>query len=121
MPRGIIELVAHRDIGPRDARPKFSIYAGGQRVGSVYQVNSGRMESWVWSMDGITVDSTIGAPTRGYADSIASATYEMRAAVERWLEWARALPREDLKYPLVAVELMTMRLPKFQPPPTSDK
>ena len=115
MPRGI-ELVAHRDIGPRDARPKFSVYAGGQRVGSVYQVNSGKMESWVWSMDGITVDSTVGGPTRGYADSIASATYELRAAVERWLEWAQALPRDDLKYPMVTVELMTMNLPKFQPP-----
>ena len=120
MPRGI-ELVVRRDIGPRDAPPKFSVYAGGQRVGSVYQVNSGRLESWVWSMDGITVDTTASVPTRGYADSIAFAAYEMRAAVERWLERARALPREDLKYPLVAVELMTMGFPKFQPPNKSDE
>jgi hypothetical protein len=48
VPRGI-ELVAHRDIGPRDSLPKYSIYAGSQRVGSVYLVNSGRMENWAWS------------------------------------------------------------------------
>ena len=71
------------------------------------------MENWVWSMDGVTVETTIGVPTRGYADSIASATYEMRAAVERWLEWARAIPPEDTKYTLIQVELMAAALPRL--------
>ena len=69
------------------------------------------MESWVWSMDGVTVDPTVGVPTRGYADSIAAATAEMRVALERWLEWARAIPREDAKYSLIMLELMAIGPP----------
>ena len=107
MPRGI-ELVAHRDIGPRDALPRYSIYLGSQRVGTVYQVNSGRMESWAWSIDGVTLDPMIRVPTRGYADSIAAATSKMRAAVERWLEWARGIPPEDAKYASIQAELMAI-------------
>ena len=56
-------------------------------------------------MDGLTLDPTIGMTTGGYADSLAAATAKVRVAVERWLEWARAVSPEDAKHSLIQTDI----------------
>jgi hypothetical protein len=44
----------------------------------------------------------------GYAADLPDAKRKLRAAFERWLEWAEAMPKDDLKYLSIAAELKTM-------------
>jgi hypothetical protein len=51
--------------------------------------------SWWWGINTITFDSTVGDPMKGYAETLPTAQAEFRAAFDRWLAWALALPKWD--------------------------
>ena len=102
-----IDLVAK--LNRAHARPDYDIFAGDQRVGRIYLMHqSSQAESWLWSLNAVTVDSTIGVPIKGSADSLQKAQEAFRITFNRWLEWARALPSWDLKRKQVWIELKKM-------------
>jgi hypothetical protein len=103
-----IELVARREARSSD-QPNYGVFAGEQRVGRIYQMYKiGGREQWFWGLNTITSDMTVGVPTQGDADSFADARVRLRAAFDRWLEWAFAVPRSDMKYPRITIELKKM-------------
>ncbi len=51
---------------------------------------------------------SIGAVMHGHATGIEDAKAKLRAAFEKWLAWAQAMPASDLKYPRVHAELRKM-------------
>ena len=44
----------------------------------------------------------------GYAEGFVDARTKLRAAFDRWLEWALAMPRGDMKYLRISAELKKM-------------
>jgi hypothetical protein len=104
-----IELVARRQPDLQSGHPDYFVYAGEQCVGRIYQTHlSSTSENWFWGVNGLTVDSTIGAVMQGHATSFDDAKAKLRTAFDRWLEWARTMPVEDLKHRAVAAELAAM-------------
>ena len=102
-----IDLVAK--LNRAHARPDYDIFAGDQRVGRIYLMHqSSKAESWLWSLNSVMVDSTIGVPIKGYTDSLPKAQESFRSTFNRWLEWARTLPSRDLKHKQVWIELRKM-------------
>ena len=72
--------------------PDYDIFAAEQLVGRIRQLHqTTQAETWWWGLNTITFDSTLGAPMKGYAESLPKAQEAFRAAFDRWLEWARAL------------------------------
>jgi hypothetical protein len=54
----------------------------------------------------------------GFADDLAEAKEKLRAAFDSWMEWALAMPTDDLKYPRIAAELKNIgRLKDAEPIP----
>jgi hypothetical protein len=103
-----IELVARRE-AMSSGHPNYGVFAGDQRVGRIYQMYTiGGRARWFWGLNTITSDMTVGVLTQGHADSFAGARANLRAAFDRWLEWAFAIPRSDMKYPKITIELKKM-------------
>ena len=109
MPPRIV-LIARRSKDLQDDRPDYSIWAGGQRVGRIYRkYRSGGRELWFWGISGVICDLTVGIPTHGGdATSLEDARDRLRVAFDHWLAWARAVPRGDMKYERISVELKKM-------------
>ena len=104
---GHIDLVPHRQDDLHGGRPDYFVYAGAQLVGRIYQSHlSGT--SWFWGVNGLTVDMTVGAVMQGHAKDLPDAKAKLRTAFDRWLEWAQAMPAEDLKQPRLTAELKRM-------------
>ena len=92
-----IELVPQRQDDLQGGRPDYFIFAGAQLVGRIYQSYlSGLGASWFWGVNGLTVDMTVGAVMHGHATDLQDAKAKLRTAFDRWLEWARAMPADDL-------------------------
>ena len=104
-----IELIARRSQDLQGGYADYQIYAGEQLVGRIYerQAIAGR-ELWFWGLHTITLDMTVGAPMHGYAEGFVDARTKLRAAFDRWLEWALAMPRGDMKYLRISAELKKM-------------
>ena len=79
--------------------PDFHVYAGSQLVGRIYQtLFTGTSQGWSWGVNALTVDLSVGAVMHGYAADLLDAKTKLRAAFDRWIEWAEAMPKDDLKY-----------------------
>jgi len=104
-----IDLVARRQADLSQGYPDFHVYAGNQLVGRIYQTHfNSTSGGWFWGVNALTVDLSVGAVMHGYAATLADAKTKLRAAFDCWIEWAEAMPRDDLKYPRIAAELKTM-------------
>jgi hypothetical protein len=99
--------------------PDFFVWAGEQRVGRIYEGYSiPTRETWHRAINTVTLDMTVGTATQGYAESFDDAKAKFRAGFDRWLEWAWAMPRGDMKYPRISAELKNMgRLKDAEPRP----
>ena len=107
-----IDLVPRRQEDLHGNRPDYFVYAGAQLVGCIYQTRlSGFAQSWFWGVNGLTVDMTVGATMHGHAADLQEAKSKLRTAFDRWLEWAMAMPADDLKYPRLVAELQRMTEP----------
>jgi hypothetical protein len=109
VPPPYVEIVAKLD-RTKD-RPDYAIFAGKQLVGRIYRVYlSSTTETWWWGLHTITFDSSMGPPetTKGYTNSLPWAQESLGAAFDHWLAWARAVPRGDMKYERISVELKTI-------------
>jgi hypothetical protein len=103
-----IELVARRQEDLSQGYPDFHVYAGNKSVGRIYQTHfDSTSAGWFWGVKALTVDLSVGSAMHGSA-TLADAKTKLRAAFDRWIEWAEAMPRDDLKYPRIAAELKTM-------------
>lgn len=102
-----IQLVAKRQGDLRGDRPDYSVYAGEQLVGRIYQMHN---ERWFWGVNAVTFDMSVGSPMHGFARDLDDAKARLRAAFGRWLLWARAMPQTDLKHPHIAEELRNISL-----------
>jgi hypothetical protein len=98
-------LIAKRQKDLQGGWPDYAVYAGEQLAGRIYQMHD---KSWFWGVNALTVDMTVGAVMHGYATGLDEAKAKLRAAFERWLVWARAVPASDLKHPRIAAELRNM-------------
>src|SRR5215207_1476440 len=104
-----IDLVARRQEDLSQCYPYFHVYAGNQLVGRIYQTHfTGLSQGWFWGINGLTVDLSIGAVMHGYAAGFSEAKTKLRAAFNSWVEWAEAVPKNDLKYPSLAAQLKAM-------------
>jgi hypothetical protein len=104
-----IELIARRQPDLHGGHPDYFVFAGEQLVGRIYQTHfTSTSEGWFWGVNGLTVDSTVGAVMHGYALSFRDARAKLRTAFDRWLEWAMAMPAEDLKHCAIAAGLRAM-------------
>jgi hypothetical protein len=105
-----IVLVARREKDLQDGQPDYSIWAGEQRVGRIYRKHrSGDRELWFWGINSVICDLTVGASTQGLdATSFEDARARFRKAFDRWLAWALAIPRGDMKYEPVSAQLKKM-------------
>ena len=103
-----IELFAMRQKDLHSGKPEYHVYAGAQLVGRIYQTHLSGSENWVWSVNAVTLDMTIGAAMHGYATGLYDAQAKLQAALERWLAWAQTIPLTDLKYPHIQAELRKM-------------
>jgi hypothetical protein len=92
-----VELVARRQPDLDQGHPDYSIYAGAQLVGHIYQ-QARSPEHWRWAINTVMIDNTAGAGMAGYAPSMEEAHRSQRSAFDRWLSWALATPQSDLKY-----------------------
>jgi hypothetical protein len=90
-----VQLVARRMSDLEQTFPDYGVYAGAQLVGRIYQSRAGQ---WNWAINNITFDATVGRRMSGYATSMAGAQAALLPAFNRWLDWALAIPRKDLKY-----------------------
>ena len=105
-----VALVARRQADLSQGYPDFHVYAGSQLVGRIYQTHfSSTAEGWFWGVNALTVDLSVGAVMHGYAAGFSESKTKLRAAFDRWLEWAEAMPKDDPKYPSIAAELKAMR------------
>ena len=86
-----VELIARRQ-ADLHGRPDYSIYAGAQLVGRIYQQPDGR---WIWAISSIMSDATVGERLSGYADPLDEAKQHFRNAFEGWLPWALAIKATD--------------------------
>jgi hypothetical protein len=86
-----VELVARRQ-ADLHGRADYFIYAGLQIVGRIYQQPDGGR--WIWSINSITSDATVGERLAGYADSLEEARQNLRNAFERWMTWRLRLKRQ---------------------------
>jgi hypothetical protein len=76
-------------------------------VGRIYQTYlTGSSENWFCGVNGITVDVTLGAVMQGCSNL--DAKHKLRAAFDRWLVWAMAMPTADLKHPRLLDEIKRM-------------
>jgi hypothetical protein len=104
-----IELLARRQEDLSQGCPDFHIYAGNQLVGRIYQTHfTDLSQGWFWGINGLTVDLSIDAVMHGHAAGFSEAKTKLRAAFNSWVEWAEAVPKDDLKYPSVAAQLKAM-------------
>jgi hypothetical protein len=55
-----IELVARREPDLQSGHPDYSVWAGEQRVGRIYQQRSQGREQWFWGRNTVTLDLTVG-------------------------------------------------------------
>jgi hypothetical protein len=102
-----IELVARRE-AMSSGYPNYGVFAGEQRVGRIYQMYTvGGRERWFWGLNTIT-DMKFDVLTEGHADSFADARTNLRVAFDQWLERAFAMPRSNMKYPRITIELKKM-------------
>ena len=60
---------------------------------------------------------TVGATMQSHAKDLQDAKAKLRTAFDRWLEWATAMPAEDLKQPRLVAELKRMTEPASKSPP----
>lgn len=91
-----IDLVARRD--QESGALDFHIYAGEQRVGRIYQYHKiSTSETWWWGLNTICIDATFPPPMKGYTHTFEEARAAFRSAFDRWLIWAGAVPKWDLK------------------------
>lgn len=95
VPANRFELVARRGPDLDQGYPDYSIYAGAQLVGRIYQA---RDDQWNWAINSVMIDATAGAGMSGSARSMSDAQAAFRPAFDRWLQWALAVPEADLKY-----------------------
>lgn len=58
--------------------------------------------------EGLTVDITVETVMQGHASGLDDVKVKLRAAFERWLEWALAMPSTDLKHPSISSEIKRM-------------
>jgi hypothetical protein len=107
-----IEPTAKREADLSSGHPDYSIWAGEQRIGRIYQQHALGCEQWFWGLNTVTLDTTVGVGTHGTADSFDDAKIKFRFAFDHWHDWALALPRGDMKYPRVSAELMKMSAAK---------
>ena len=85
------------------------VYAGQQLVGRIYHTHFVKTANgWFWGINSVTVDLSVGAVMSGFARDLLDAKAQLRAAFDRWLAWAEAMPKDDLKYPSIAAELKAM-------------
>jgi hypothetical protein len=103
-----IELKARREPDLSSGHPDYSVWAGEQRIGRIYQQRSLGYEQWFWGLNTVTLDTTVGVGTHGTADSFDDAKIKFRFAFDHWHDWALAMPRGDMKYPRVSAELTKM-------------
>ena len=104
-----IELVARRQEDLHQSHLDFHVYAGQQLVGRIYHTHFVKTaNSWFWGINSVTVDLSVGAVMSGFARDLLDAKVQLRMAFDRWLEWAKAMPKDDLKYPSIAAELKAM-------------
>jgi len=104
-----IELVARRQEDLRQGHLDSHVCAGQQLVGRIYHTHFVKTaNSWFWGINSLTVDLSVGAVMSGFARDLLDAKAQLRAAFDRWLEWAEAMPKDDLKYPSIAAELKAM-------------
>ena len=95
-----VGLVAKRQKELHGGKPDYFVYAGSQLVGRIYQTHmTGSSENWFWGVNSLTVDVTVGAVMHGHASDLLDAKAKLRTAFNRWIEWAEAMPRDDLKNP----------------------
>jgi hypothetical protein len=100
-----IDLRTKREADLIAGRTDYSLWAGKQRVGRIYQSSSIAPGDWHWAISTLTLDITFRARTQGYAETFEDAQARARVAFDRWLAWARALPTTDTLYPQVSAEL----------------
>jgi hypothetical protein len=100
-----ILLVPRRQPDLQNGHPDYHVYAGEQLIARFYQVNS---TGWVWSINGVLFDSTVDWPMKGHASDLAEARRCVRQAFDKYLPWALAIPKDDLKYLRVSQDLRQM-------------
>jgi hypothetical protein len=103
-----IEPTAKREADLSSGHPDYSIWAGEQRIGRIYQQHALGCEQWFWGLNTVTLDTTVGVGTHGTADSFDDAKIKFRFAFDHWHDWALAMPRGDMKYPRISAELKKM-------------
>lgn len=104
-----INLVAKRQEDLHNGHPDYHVYAGRQLVGRIYRTDlTASQHQWLWGVNGVTYDISLGTVMHGYATDLADAKARLRGAFGRWLLWARAIPETDLKHPHIAEELRNM-------------
>ena len=104
-----IELVARRQEDLHQGFPDYHVYAGNQLVGRIYQTHfNSTSGGWFWGVNALMADLSVGAVMHGYAADLSDAKAKLRAAFHRWIEWAEAMPTDDLKYPSIAAQLKAM-------------
>jgi hypothetical protein len=81
---GRFELMAKREADLSSGHPDYSVWAGEQRVGRIYQQHSPSHEQWFWGLTTVTLDLTVGVPTHGNADSFDDAKIKFRFAFDHW-------------------------------------
>jgi hypothetical protein len=88
-----IALKAKREADLSSGHPDYSVWAGEQRVGRIYQKHAvGSHQYWFWGINEVTCDLTVGVPTYGAdATSFEDARAKFRVAFDCWLAWR--LPR----------------------------
>jgi hypothetical protein len=103
-------VLARREKDLMDGQPDYAISAGEQRIGRVYRKHrSSDRELWFWGINSVICDLSVGVPTHGHdATSFEDARARLRVAFDHWLAWARAIPRGDMKYERISVELKTI-------------
>jgi len=102
-----VELIPRREQDLVGGFPDYAIWAGAQLIGRIYQRHAiGGHEYWFWGINAVTCDPAVGVPTHSHnATSMADALASFRAAFEAWLEWAKVMPAEDLRFKRVQAEL----------------
>jgi hypothetical protein len=93
-----IDLIARRSEELHDGRPDYSIYAGAQRVGRIYQtIGPGGRGVWIWNVNTVLSDTRLGR-LGGQANDMDDALRQFRPAFETWLSWALAQPQTHLSF-----------------------
>jgi hypothetical protein len=100
-----IELTARREPDLSSGHPDYSVWAGEQRVGRIYQQHSLTHEQWFWGLNTVTLDLTVGVPAHGNPVIFDYAKIKFRFAFDHWHDWALAMPRGYIKYARVSAEL----------------